>query len=224
MATPLLFEELLPLEFNEIINNPGIVYLPLGALEWHSKHLPFGLDAFVSYELCKRSCALTGGCIIPPLYFGTDREHNVNGKMLHGMDARANQILPGSIYFIKMDLFSEFLRQIIQNISDQGFKKLAIVSAHSGAAQQEVLEELAKNDFGNLKLHVFPGSLFEGSIDHAGPIETALLLAINQSLVHPERIDNKMGPIRAEGIQTVTAKEGEERINKIVQQIVKDLS
>ena len=137
-----LYEELSPTELESILKDSGIIYLPLGTLEWHSKHLPFGLDATVSYELCKKACDVTGGCIIPPLYFGTDREHNVNGKIFHGMDAKAGELLPGSLYFLKYDIFLSLLRGVAHNVQEQGFKKLVIVSAHSGTAQQQTLETL----------------------------------------------------------------------------------
>lgn len=221
MSKSILYEELSPQELEEIIEHPGIIYLPLGTLEWHSKHLPFGLDALVSYELCKKACEVTGGCVIPPLYFGTDREHTVNGKVLHGMDAKARELLPGSLYFIKQDVFFDFLRSIVHSVQEQGFKKLAIISAHSGTAQQQTLETLANEQFGKLKLLIFPGRLFDGGIDHAGPIETSLMLAINKSLVHMDRVKEPMGPIIGENIQSASEKDGLERINHIVSQIVK---
>lgn len=216
----MFYEELSPLELKQIIKSPGIIYLPLGSLEWHSKHLPFGLDALVSFELCKKACKITGGCIIPPLYFGTDKEHNVDGKILHGMDAKAGEILPGSLYFVKQDLFLSLLRQIILNVQEQGFSKLVVVSAHSGTAQQNTLETLVKEKFRDLKLYIFPGKLFKGGIDHAGPIETSLMMAINKSLVHMERVAEPMGPIIWKNIQSASEKEGLERIDKIINQIV----
>lgn len=99
------FEELHPDELAVIIRESGVAYLPLGTLEWHERHLPFGLDAMVSYEICKELCRKIGGCVIPPFYFGTDREHKIDGEIFHGMDARAKRILPGSIYFLKKGLF-----------------------------------------------------------------------------------------------------------------------
>lgn len=221
MSKSILYEELSPQELEQIIKTNGVIYLPLGTLEWHSKHLPFGLDAFVSYELCKQACIITGGCVIPPLYFGTDREHSINGKILHGMDAKAGELLPGSLYFIKQDLFLNLLRNIVHNVQEQRFKRLIIVSAHSGTAQQQALETLITEKFGNLKLLIFPGKLFEGSIDHAGPIETSMMLAINKPLVHMEKIKEPMGPIRGENIESASEKDGLERIRKIVNQIVK---
>lgn len=223
MSESILYEELSPQELEQIIKGQGIIYLPLGTLEWHSKHLPFGLDASVSYELCKKACKITGGCVIPPLYFGTDREHNINGKILHGMDAKAGELLPGSLYFIKQDLFLNLLRCIVHNIQEQGFKKLVIISAHSGTAQQQTLEKLITEKFGNLKLYIFPGKLFDGGIDHAGPIETSMMLAINKSLVKMNRIEEPMGPIMGENIKSASEKDGLERISKIVNQIVKTI-
>ena len=223
MKTSILYEELSPLELKQVLDDNGIIYLPLGSLEWHSKHLPFGLDALLSYELCKQACQITGGCVIPPLYFGTDREHKVNGKIYHGMDAKAGEILPGSIYFIKKNIFLNLLKQIVKNVKEQGFKKLVLVSAHSGAAQQKTLEKLFQETFGKLKLYIFPGKLFEGSIDHAGYIETSFMLALDKSLVHIERFKEPMGPIVTDNIQSASAKEGQIRINKIVKQIVRDV-
>ena len=220
MSNSILYEELSPFELRQIINKTGIIYFPLGTLEWHSKHLPFGLDGAVSYELCKKACGKTGGCVIPPLYFGTDREHNVNGKIFHGMDSKAGELLPGSLYFLKQDLFFNLLKSVVSNVQEQGFKKFVIVSAHSGTAQQQALETLTKEKFGNLKLLIFPGKLFVGGIDHAGPIETSMMLAINKTLVHLERITQPMGPIIGENIISASEKEGLERIDKIVNQIV----
>lgn len=223
MSNSIFYEELSPTELQQIIKNSGIIYFPIGTLEWHSKHLPFGLDALVSYELCKKACLKTGGCIIPPLYFGTDREHNSNGKILRGMDAKAGEKLPGSLYFIKPELLLDLLKQIVKNVNEQGFKKMIIVSAHSGTAQQNTLETLAKEKFGDLKLFVLPGKLFEGGIDHAGPIETSLMMAINRSLVHMDRISEPMGPIIGTDVDRASEQEGKDRIEKIVKQIATTL-
>ena len=136
------------------------------------------------------------------------------------MDARAGELLPGSIYFIKQDLLLNLLRQIVKNIQEQGFKRLAIISVHSGTAQQNTLETLVKEKFKNLQVHIFPGKLFTGGIDHAELIETSLMLAINKSLVHMNRISKPMGPINVKNIDNASEKEGLQRIERIVKQIV----
>lgn len=219
----ILFEELHPDELLDIIQNSGIVFLPLGSLEWHERHLPFGLDASVSYELCKAVCAKTGGCVIPPLYFGTDREHNVNGETLHGMDAKVGKILPGSIYFLNKDLFYEMLKSIVENISAQNFKKLVIISAHSGTAQHEVLEKLSQEIFSNLKLFVYPGRIFPGGIDHAGRIETNLMMSIRQDLVYLNKLKKPYEGIIGQDPHGSNLKEGQKQFNQIVNKIEKEI-
>jgi creatinine amidohydrolase len=218
-----LYEELHPDELQKIIQELGIVFLPLGTLEWHDEHLPFGLDALVAYEICKEVCRNVGGCVIPPLYFGTDREHNINGKIFHGMDAPAKRILPGSIYFMNQKLFDELISQIAKNIALQGFKKLVIVSGHSGTAQHNSLLNLAKKRFYHLKIYAYPGKLWPGGIDHAGKIETELMLYVNQELVHRNKLINPNEILTGEDPRSATKAAGKKRFEAIVKYISQEI-
>lgn len=218
-----LFEELHPEELHRIINESGIVYLPLGTLEWHERHLPFGLDAMVSYEICKALCRRIGGCVIPPLYFGTDREHKVGDKVFHGMDARANRVLPGSIYYLKKNFFFRLLRAIAENVHQQGFKTLVIVSAHSGPAQQETIEKLAREGVESLRILVFPGKKFAGGIDHASRRETGLMLAIHEDLVHLQKLSLPYEAIAGEDPLLATKSEGRQHFDAIVKDIAREI-
>lgn len=217
------FEELHPDELEEIVKNESVVYLPLGTLEWHERHLPFGLDALVSYEICKELAKRIGGCVIPPVYFGTDREHTIDGKILHGMDARAKRVLPGSIYFLKKDLFFELLRSICENVQKQGFRTLVIVSAHSGTAQQETLEKIVLEKFGSLQVLVFPGRTFAGGIDHASKLETGLMMAIRSDLVHLQKIKLPYEAIIGDDPRSATLYEGRKHFKKIVDEIEREI-
>jgi creatinine amidohydrolase len=217
------FEELHPDELEQIIKESGIVYLPLGTLEWHERHLPFGLDAFVSYEICKELSKRIGGCVIPPLFFGTDREHKVEGMVLHGMDARAKRTLPGSIYFLKKDLFLKVLLSITENVKQQGFKTLVIVSAHSGTAQQETLAKLAQVKFGALRILVFPGKEFVGGMDHAAKLETGLMMALKPELVHMHKLKAPYEAIAGEDPLLARKSEGKRHIDAIVEDIAREI-
>lgn len=223
MKSKILFEELKPAELAKIIKESGLIYLPLGSLEWHERHLPFGLDALVSYEICKKACKQTGGCVIPPLFFGTDREHNIGDKVFHGMDAVAGKVLPGSIYFLKEELFYQLLLNITESIACQGFKKLVIVSAHSGTAQQRVIEKLVKEGIRDLKILAIPGKQFAGGIDHAGKIETSLLMAIRPDLVNLQLLTPPYTAIRGENPLSATKESGEKQLKEIVKQIVEEV-
>jgi len=216
-----LFEELNPSNLANIIRAQSIVYLPLGTLEWHERHLPFGLDAIVSYKICKELCKRLGGCVIPPLYFGTDREHKIDSKIFHGMDARAERILPGSIYFLKKNLFYNLLVSITKNVSQQGFKKLVIVSAHSGTAQQEVLTQLVQHGTKTLQVFVFPGKRFAGGIDHAAKLETSLMLALRPNLVNVAGVTKPYEGLSGDDPKEASIKEGKRHFQNIVEKIEK---
>lgn len=219
-----LFEELHPDELAVIIRESGVAYLPLGTLEWHERHLPFGLDAMVSYDICKEACRRIGGCVIPPLHFGTDREHKVGDKVFHGMDARAKRILPGSIYFLKKSLFFMILRSIAENVEQQGFKTLVIVSAHSGTGQQKVLEKLAQEHIGSIRILVFPGKKFAGGIDHASKLETGLMFALREDLVHMQKLTFPYEAIAGEDPFLAKKSEGKRHFDAIVKDIAAEIS
>ena len=52
----------------------GILWLPVGQLEWHGPHLPFGVDP-LNAESTALACAREmGGLVLPTLFCGTERE------------------------------------------------------------------------------------------------------------------------------------------------------
>lgn len=177
----------------------------------------------VSYEICKELCRKIGGCVIPPFYFGTDREHKVGDKVFHGMDARAKRILPGSIYFLKKNLFFMILRSIAENVEQQGFKTLVIVSAHSGPGQQKVLEKLAQERIGSLRLLVFPGKKFAGGIDHASKLETGLMFALREDLVHMQKLTFPYEAIAGDDPFLANKSEGKRHFDTIVVDIEREI-
>lgn len=223
MGKLLSFEELKPKELLAEVKKSGIVYLPLGTLEWHERHLPFGLDAFVSHAICKELSKEIGGVVLPPFYFGTDREHHLSGKTFHGMDARAGRVLVGSVYFLKRELFLVLLRSVAKNVADQGFRKLVIVSAHSGTAQQDVLEVLVKEKIETLRVLAFPGRKFTGGIDHAGKIETSLMMAIRPELVNLKRLKKPYEALVGEDPVRAERALGIRQLREIVLQIKREI-
>jgi creatinine amidohydrolase len=225
-----LFEELHPKELREIIDSSGIAYLPLGTLEWHEEHLPFGTDAYIGYSLCKAACKKTDGCVIPPLFFGTDREHVVDGKTFHGMDAKAGKVLPGSIYFLKPELFFQLIKSMAENISQQGFRKLVIVSGHGGSAHIDEIKKLDNERIGEMEIIVFHPKewviegLETGTVDHAGEVETSIFMSINQDLVRMGKLPKPYKGILRSDPHKASKEKGLADFSKIVEQLVSKVS
>ena len=44
----------------------SICYVPLGPLEWHGPHLPYGVDMLHAYTLASEAARETGGVVLPP--------------------------------------------------------------------------------------------------------------------------------------------------------------
>src|SRR3954471_7082558 len=59
------YERLHPAELREAA---PLAYVPIGTLEFHGEHLPFGVDSFEAHGLCLRAAAASGGVVLPPVY------------------------------------------------------------------------------------------------------------------------------------------------------------
>ena len=46
-----------------------VVYVPLGLIEWHGRHLPLGTDALKAHAILVKTAELFGGVVYPPVYF-----------------------------------------------------------------------------------------------------------------------------------------------------------
>src|SRR5437764_15379236 len=80
------FDEMFPWELAQAIAEAPICYLPLGVLEWHGEHNVLGLDAIKAHAICIRAAQLSGGVVVPPLYWATDYHEDLeDGKYLIGL-------------------------------------------------------------------------------------------------------------------------------------------
>ncbi len=135
-----------PTHLNEFVKHSekGTAFLPLGTIEWHGEHLPIESDLMVAQRICELLSKKFGGYLLPPIYLGTDQTERIKGKSLRGMDRRLRKKLQGSLYYLKPNLFYEVVASLVQNLIDQGYKKIVIVTGHGGSKQMEVLEKIKK--------------------------------------------------------------------------------
>jgi len=86
---------------------------------------------------------------------------------------------------ISSDLLSELLTQVCISLAENGFRSIIILNGHHGnmGVVQYVPQKVASK---NPKLNVFSinyWNLIEREFDHAGFVETSLMLSINPKLV-----------------------------------------
>ena len=67
------FERMIPDQVVARRDACPVAYLPVGALEWHGLHLPFGTDYLTVQHIAERAARDVGGVAFPPLYYADVR-------------------------------------------------------------------------------------------------------------------------------------------------------
>ena len=63
------YEEMFPHEFEAALAKFPVAYVPVGSLEWHGRHLPYGNDALKAHGILVRTAHKYGGVVVPPTYW-----------------------------------------------------------------------------------------------------------------------------------------------------------
>ncbi len=177
-------EYLLPFQIRESIAARPVAYLPLGTIEWHSEHLPVGLDALTAHGLCLRAALIGGGLVLPPLYYGTGGGHG-------GYPWTVIMPGPGEI--------EAQLNFTLSRLEQLGVKRAVLFSGHFAPTQLDMIDRIAEqwNAKGfSLKaaasaVNRIPGTGF--APDHAGLFETTLLHGLHPDLVQEDRLPPQQG-------------------------------
>lgn len=172
-----------------------LAYLPLGPLEWHGPHLPFGTDPLHAEHVALAAAEHTGGLVFPTLYMGTERERAPQTlesiglepqSYVIGMDFPANTLPSG---YAREEVFALAVREHLRLIINMGFRWVVLVSGHGATNHLEVLRRLVAEFNGEsparlLLITPFPRDK-DGieRIGHADRIETSLMLAEYPELV-----------------------------------------
>jgi creatinine amidohydrolase len=158
---------------------PTVAVLPMGATEPHNLHLPYGTDSIEAWHLAKLSCQAAtelGGKVVqlPVLPYGT--ETNLRDFPL------AMNLQPSTVGLV--------IRDLVESLSCSGIDRLLILNSHGGNDLKPILREL----YGRTPVHLFlcnwyqmirdiAAQICQHPDDHAGEMETSLILAFRPELV-----------------------------------------
>lgn len=170
----LQMERLNPVQLDKALEKKSLVYLPLGALEWHGLHLPIGLDSLTSHGICLRAANTTGGLVMPPLYFG------MTGSIWHH---------PHTILIEEDGVLLSILETTLKRFEAIGIQRVLIFTGHFAVRQLEMLETLSEKwktekkllDLSILSISDCP--TVEMDADHGAIFETSVLAQIHPELV-----------------------------------------
>ena len=110
------WECLTPPDFEKLAREETLCVLPIGALERHGDHMPFGSDGLICHDICVRAAKQEKCVVFPTYWFGQVHEASC---------------FTGAINF-DTDLLCKMLEQLLDQIASNGFKKILIISAHGG--------------------------------------------------------------------------------------------
>lgn len=176
--------------------------LPWGATEPHNYHLPYLTDCFLSHDIAAdavRKAYEKGevrGMILPAVPFGTQNA--------------GQRELPFCIH-TSYDTQRGILTDIVRSLDYQGIKTLIIVNGHGANNFRNMIRDLAVNypDFlivvSDWFRIIHPKGYFEEPDDHAGEMETSVMIHYRPELVDMSIAgDGKYIPFKAKSLQEGT--------------------
>jgi creatinine amidohydrolase len=168
------------LEIENRLSQASIVYIPLGAFEFHGPHLPTGLDGLTAHGVCAHAAARTGGVVLPTIYQATGGEHSS---------------YPWTLMIPDGEALASNLLSILNRLEELSVKKAVVLTGHFATEQVELLRRIAEiwAQDGEKKLKFTALSMDENthapvSPDHAGVFESLLLSALHPNLVRIEKL------------------------------------
>ena len=139
--------------------------IPVGSLEQHGPHLPVSTDSDIVTEVARRLCEAGGFLQLPTIPYGVSYEH----APLFQLSTSGRTVLGE-------------LSDLIASLNQNGIGTTFVINGHHG--NQRALSRLAgkvRRRLGDrVRVFALPYWRFmEGQFDHAGPVETSLMLAIS---------------------------------------------
>jgi creatinine amidohydrolase len=169
------------------------VVLPLGAIEQHGPHLPLHTDSTCVQALADAVAAETGAMSLPALDYGAPSRPRTGGGPRFPLGAE----IPLGIYY-------QTVRGITESLLTHGVQNLLLLSWHleNSAVMYDAAREamsVARADGARIALvdspmdlldpgvagGIFGGDLMNPTFEHAGLVETAVMLSLEPEAVRP---------------------------------------
>jgi creatinine amidohydrolase len=192
------WEELTAPQFVKAVEDcRGVCLLPLGVIEKHGDHLPLGTDLYLARGIACRAAALEPAIVFPPYFFTQIYE------------ARHT---PGTVG-IKSQVMYDLLQAVCDEIARNGLKKIILVNGHGGnryflphfimlqleRPKDYVVYLLQPDDWArDESFDAQVAQMSESKIrnEHAGELETSMVMAIRPDLVDVSPLPSDEGRAR----------------------------
>ncbi|MGD1835051.1 MAG: creatininase family protein [Nitrososphaeraceae archaeon] len=174
--------QLSDIEIRNIIKNKSIktAIVPIGSLEQHGEHLPVSTDSLIADYISKKISEKIPVFNLPVISYGISFEHE-----------------PLFNISIKNNTLSNFIGEICISLSKVGIKNIILLNCHHG--NSGILQYIHQN----IRERLNEGSMVNfinywhliRDFDHAGEIETSLVLAIDEKIVNMKKVKRNKNDI-----------------------------
>lgn len=184
MKKAIYLKELNTVQVEALLQREAPLFIPMGTLEPHGRHLPVGTDTLCAEKVAEHLSIAFDGVVAPSFEYG------LTNVFL--------QTSPSS--FFPVDLYRTFVEHIVKNFYKQGFKKIIIINGHGG--NQEALQYILRNITREAPMAltiinwwIFASKFVEEVYStrpggHAAVEETAAILYARPDLVTKENYDS----------------------------------
>ena len=177
-------------EYEErIAEESPVLFLPVGAIEQHGRHLPMDCDVVIPDALSARVAKRVGGLVAPPIVYGYKSQPRIGG----GNHFPGTTSLDGeTVIHVARDLIREFARH--------GVRKLVMMDAHYENTMFLIegidlaLRDLLAQGITDMRIlrfayfeftsqatikKVWPEGFSGWALEHAGVMETSAMLFLD---------------------------------------------
>jgi creatinine amidohydrolase len=148
--------------------------IPVGSLEQHGAHLPISTDSLIVQYIARILAAKVGAFVLPVISYGVSFEH----KPMFNVSLHNSTL-------------SSMLCDACISLADNKIREIIILNGHHGntGVLQYIPQELqSKVPASHIKIHTMNyWQMMTPEFDHAGEVETSLVLAIAPELVRMDR-------------------------------------
>ena len=200
---PVYLSHLTTHELKTISAQKPLIIIPIGTIEWHSDHLPLGVDCLLSQATCDEISALTGCVVAPLISCGISR------------NLAPHKGYFGTIDTISINTLENLLVELGEGYAEMGFKVAALITGHGESEHFRAINTaisrstaikivlLSAEDFTRDKIQKLADveQTWPFATDHAAEWETSMMLHYYPELVDmgkaPETVELPMPGIPA---------------------------
>lgn len=189
----MLWSEMTSPQLEKCAAEDYLVVLPCGSVEQHGWHLPVDTDSNIITTVAQKAVAkLDRGLVLPTLWCGFSPQH---------------QDAAGTIS-LSLKTYASLVEEIVGAISAHGFKRMVLLNGHG--ANEEPLKAIARGLVKKISIRLLVVTYWylidpvdvesvrqggQGSMGHAGEMETSIQLYLRPDLVEMDRaVSNPIRP------------------------------